>query len=270
MSEPHDPPGRPPFRPAGSADLADWQRLDLRVGRIVAAEPFPEARKPAYRLTIDLGPGGIRRSSAQLPPTYPVPDRLVGRLVVCVVNFAPRRIAGFASRGPRPRRPAGRRPHPAAGRRRRRRTGRSDRLRSPDAAVGRPTRVGLQASGGTWHHPPSRTRTAVRGRYSWGVSGNGVARPYSRCYASRASGAGMRVAEVTEPGRPREEQRDARLGRQVSTRSSDAALMGPDGRIYRPRTPITGSCHRWTRSRSGAPRWVSSRSRSHRPTSRRG
>ena len=97
MSEPQDPPGRPPFRPAGSADLADWQRLDLRVGRIVAAEPFPEARKPAYRLTIDLGPGGIRRSSAQLPPTYPVPDRLIGRLVVCVVNFAPRRIAGFAS-----------------------------------------------------------------------------------------------------------------------------------------------------------------------------
>ncbi len=97
MSEPRDPSGRPPFRPAGSADLADWQRLDLRVGRIVAAEAFPEARKPAYRLTIDLGPGGIRRSSAQLPPTYPVPDRLIGRLVVCVVNFAPRRIAGFAS-----------------------------------------------------------------------------------------------------------------------------------------------------------------------------
>jgi tRNA-binding protein len=97
MSEPHDPSGRPPFRPAGSADLADWQRLDLRVGRIIAAEPFPEARKAAYRLTIDLGPGGTRRSSAQLPPTYPAPDRLIGRLVVCVVNFAPRRIAGFDS-----------------------------------------------------------------------------------------------------------------------------------------------------------------------------
>ncbi|HEY8199233.1 MAG TPA: tRNA-binding protein [Candidatus Limnocylindrales bacterium] len=97
MSEPFDRSGRPPFRPAGSADLADWQRLDLRVGRIIAAEAFPEARKPAYRLTIDLGPGGTRRSSAQLPPTYPVPERLIGRLVICVVNIAPRRIAGFDS-----------------------------------------------------------------------------------------------------------------------------------------------------------------------------
>ena len=97
MSEPHDPPERPSFRPVGSADLADWQRLDLRVGRIIAVEPFPEARKAAYRLTIDLGLGGTRRSSAQLPPTYPVPDRLIGRLGVCVVNFAPRRIAGFVS-----------------------------------------------------------------------------------------------------------------------------------------------------------------------------
>ena len=97
MSGQLDPSGRPPFRPAGSAELADWQRLDLRVGRIIAAEPFPEARKPAYRLTIDFGPGGTRQSSAQLPPTYPVPDRLIGRLVICVVNFAPRRIAGFDS-----------------------------------------------------------------------------------------------------------------------------------------------------------------------------
>ena len=97
MSEPRDRSEPPPFQPPGSADLADWQRLDLRVGRIIAVEPFPEARKAAYRLTIDLGPGGTRRSSAQLPPTYPDPDRLIGRLVVCVVNFAPRRIAGFAS-----------------------------------------------------------------------------------------------------------------------------------------------------------------------------
>ena len=97
MTDAPRPPGPPPFLPAGSADLDDWRRLDLRVGRIVAAEAFPEARKPAYRLTIDLGPGGTRRSSAQLPGTYPDPGRLVGRLVVCVVNFAPRRIAGFPS-----------------------------------------------------------------------------------------------------------------------------------------------------------------------------
>jgi tRNA-binding protein len=86
-----------PFQPAGSATIDDFERLDMRVGRIVAAEPFPAARKPAYRLTIDFGHGGIRRSSAQLPGTYPDPAVLVGRLIVGVVNFAPRNIAGFQS-----------------------------------------------------------------------------------------------------------------------------------------------------------------------------
>jgi tRNA-binding protein len=70
----------------------------MRVGRIVAAEPFPEARKPAYRLRIDFGPEvGERRSSAQLTVTYPDPATLVGRQVVAVLNFPPRRIAGFES-----------------------------------------------------------------------------------------------------------------------------------------------------------------------------
>lgn len=70
----------------------------MRVGRILAAEPFPEARKPAYRLRIDFGPElGERASSAQLIVTYPDPAALVGRQVVAVVNFAPRRIASFAS-----------------------------------------------------------------------------------------------------------------------------------------------------------------------------
>ncbi len=86
-----------PLLPAGSASWADFERLDLRVGRIAAAEPFPEARRQAYRLTIDLGPGGLRRSSAQLPGTYADPTALVGRLVVVVANFAPKRIAGFSS-----------------------------------------------------------------------------------------------------------------------------------------------------------------------------
>lgn len=86
-----------PFQATGSASWADFERLDLRVGRILAAEPFPEARRPAYRLTIDIGPGGLRRSSAQLPGTYPDPAALVGRLVVVVANFAPKRIAGFSS-----------------------------------------------------------------------------------------------------------------------------------------------------------------------------
>ena len=86
-----------PFLPPGSATLADFERIDMRVGRVIAAEPFPTARKPAYRLTVDFGPGGIRRSSAQLPATYPDPAALVGRLVVAVVNFAPRNIAGLSS-----------------------------------------------------------------------------------------------------------------------------------------------------------------------------
>jgi tRNA-binding protein len=87
----------PPFRPAGSATIDDFERLDLRVGRVLEARLFPEARKPAYQLTLDFGPGGVKRSSAQLPGTYPDPMALVGRLVIAVVNFPPRRIAGFVS-----------------------------------------------------------------------------------------------------------------------------------------------------------------------------
>jgi tRNA-binding protein len=86
-----------PFAPPVSATIDDFQRIDMRVARVTAVEPFPAARKPAYRLTLDFGPIGIRRSSAQLPGTYPDPQALVGRLVVAVVNFAPRNIAGFES-----------------------------------------------------------------------------------------------------------------------------------------------------------------------------
>ena len=64
----------------------------MRVGRIVAADPFPEARKPAYKLTIDFGaPLGLKRSSAQLTDRYKPAD-LIGKLVVAVVNFPPRQI----------------------------------------------------------------------------------------------------------------------------------------------------------------------------------
>jgi len=87
----------PPFKQPGSATFEDFGRIDMRVCRILSVEAFPAARKPAYRLTLDFGPGGIRRSSAQLPPTYPDPQTLVGRLAVGVVNFAPRNIAGFES-----------------------------------------------------------------------------------------------------------------------------------------------------------------------------
>ena len=79
-------------------EFDDFTGLEMRVGRIVEAAPFPEARKPSYRLRIDFGPElGERSSSAQLTVTYPDPRALVGRDVVAVVNLPPRRIAGFAS-----------------------------------------------------------------------------------------------------------------------------------------------------------------------------
>lgn len=79
-------------------EFDDFTRVEMRVGRVMAAEPFPEARKPSYRLRIDFGPGlGTRESSAQLTVTYPDPEALVGRQVVALVNVPPRRIAGFVS-----------------------------------------------------------------------------------------------------------------------------------------------------------------------------
>ncbi|MCG7391863.1 tRNA-binding protein [Microvirga sp. ACRRW] len=72
-------------------------KVDVRVGRITAAEPFPQARKPAYKLTIDFGPEiGTKRSSAQITVNHAM-EKLVGSLVLAVVNFPPRQIGPFMS-----------------------------------------------------------------------------------------------------------------------------------------------------------------------------
>ena len=75
----------------------EFERVDLRVGTIVEAREFPEARKPAYRLRVDLGPElGVKRSSAQITELY-TPEQLVGRRVLCVVNFPPRQVGPVMS-----------------------------------------------------------------------------------------------------------------------------------------------------------------------------
>jgi tRNA-binding protein len=95
-----DPQGRP-YDPAGipakpEIGAQDFLAIDLRVGRVDAVEPFPEARKPAWKITVDFGPViGVLRSSAQI--TNYGEDDLVGRLVVGAVNLGRKRIAGFVS-----------------------------------------------------------------------------------------------------------------------------------------------------------------------------
>jgi tRNA-binding protein len=70
--------------------------VDMRVGRVIEAEPFPEARKPSIRMRIDFGELGVKKSSAQITTHY-TPEQLVGRLVIAVVNFPPRQIANMMS-----------------------------------------------------------------------------------------------------------------------------------------------------------------------------
>lgn len=88
--------GKPVSSPA-TITFDDFLKVDIRVGRITRAEPFPEARKPALRLWIDFGEGiGVKRSSAQITRHY-APEALVGRQVLAVVNFPPRQIGPVLS-----------------------------------------------------------------------------------------------------------------------------------------------------------------------------
>ena len=85
--------------PAPAAQIAfdDFMKVDVRVGQVLAVDPFPEARKPAWKLTIDFGPDiGVKKSSAQITEHYSR-DQLLGRKVAAVVNFPPRQIGPFMS-----------------------------------------------------------------------------------------------------------------------------------------------------------------------------
>lgn len=79
------------------ATFEDLQKLDIRVGKIIDAQDFPQAKKPAYKLTIDLGPEiGIKKSSAQLVANY-TKEQLINTLVLCLVNLPPRQVGPFIS-----------------------------------------------------------------------------------------------------------------------------------------------------------------------------
>ena len=87
----------PPTPPAPTVSFDDFMKVDIRVGTIIAADPFPEARKPAYKLTIDFGAGvGVKKSSAQITGRYTL-EQLPGKRVLGIVNFPPRQVGPVRS-----------------------------------------------------------------------------------------------------------------------------------------------------------------------------
>ncbi len=87
------------YAPEQEQPIISWQQFeqtDIRVGTIIEVAPYPEARKPAYKLTIDLGPLGIKKSSAQVTAHY-TPETLTGMQVLCVVNLGKKQIGSFMS-----------------------------------------------------------------------------------------------------------------------------------------------------------------------------